>query len=91
MASESVANAIWRKYNVLANEVSMMTVRDRRAIFQLMKSSDCIDVFFPHHGFTFPEFAVWYLITEKKSVAQKSSPRRAKGENGRERVRRQHS
>ena len=54
----------WERYTVLAHAIAGLTVRDRRAIFQLVRrvETPTSDLFFPAYGFTFGEFAVWSML-----------------------------
>ena len=53
----------WERYTVLAHHISCLTVRDRRRIFQIMRShEDWYNVFLPEYGLTISEFATWYTL-----------------------------
>ena len=54
----------WERYVVLSHAITQLPVRHRRHIFQLARAApeDAPDLFFPNHGFTFSEFAVWYTL-----------------------------
>lgn len=64
----------WERYTVLAHAISSLTIRDRRQIFQLARSTNtCFfpDLFFPNYGFTLAEFAVWYTLGDNRRKIRK--------------------
>ena len=64
----------WERYTVLAHVISNLTIKDRRQIFQLARSANTSffpDVFFPNFGFTLAEFAVWYILADKRRRLKK--------------------
>jgi hypothetical protein len=58
----------WERYTVLAHAIAGLSVRDRRAIFQLVRRVEAptSDLFFPEYGFTLGEFAVWSVLGDRK-------------------------
>ena len=67
MDRELLTYPTWERYTVLSNVIGNMNIRDRRQIFQLARKSPISpDLFFPCYGFTFSEFAVWYLLKDTK-------------------------
>jgi len=59
----------WERYTVLSHVISTLSIRERRRIFQLsrgIRDGEHHNTLFPEHGFTFNEFAVWYILTERK-------------------------
>ena len=68
----------WERYTVLSHCIHNLSVRDRRTIFTIAKTGAMTpDVFLPHYGMTFGEFAVWYIIADNRRVAPtKAAPSR---------------
>ena len=68
MEHELITYPTWEKYAVLAHEIGGLSTRDRRQVFQLIRSlrQPCGDVFFPAFGFTLSEFAVWYTLGDSR-------------------------
>ena len=58
----------WERYTVLAHVIDQLPVRERRRIFLSCRTDedDLHTLFFPIHGFTFSEFAVWHTLGERK-------------------------
>lgn len=58
----------WERYTVLAHVVGSLSVRDRRNLFQLIRSEDRPDpdLFFPQYGFSLSEFAVWHILNDRR-------------------------
>lgn len=69
----------WLKYVVLARAVAALEVRDKRALYQLLRQheapDDGHDLFFPRHGFTAGAFCTWTILNETRrpSVAARST------------------
>lgn len=63
----------WEKYLVVSNVISNLSIKNRRQIFQLTRSSvSCTpDLFFPEFGFTLSEFAVWYTLGDYRRKNRK--------------------
>lgn len=58
----------WERYTVLSHVITNLTIRQRRQIFLLSRTSAqsfSPDIFFPQFGFTLSEFAVWYILGDK--------------------------
>lgn len=71
MERELITYPIWKRYTVLSSVVTNLPIRDRRKIFQnIRKYPISSDMFFPNHGFTLSEFAVWHILgdTRRKNV-----------------------
>jgi hypothetical protein len=63
MERQLITYPTWERYTVLAHVISSLTIRDRRKIFQLTRSTSFVpDLFFPNYGFTLAEFAVWNTL-----------------------------
>lgn len=63
----------WERYTVLSHVIGQLSVRERRGIFQMMRQSTTLspDLFFPAHGFTLAEFAVWHVLGDARRKATK--------------------
>lgn len=58
----------WERNSVLAHSIGQLSVRDKRHIFlslRTVSSSEQTRIFFPKHGFTLSEFAVWHVIGQR--------------------------
>ena len=60
----------WERYVVLSHVISTLSIRDRRHIFQCIRThtESVKDIFFPNVGITFSEFAVWHILGESKNI-----------------------
>jgi hypothetical protein len=60
---------VWKRYIYTSKVVSNLSVKQRRDIFNTVRKIADTNVFFPKHGITFSEFAIWYILddTEKKN------------------------
>lgn len=58
----------WERYTVLSSCIANLTIRQRRRIFQLVRSMtiELSNVLLPEFGFTISEFAVWYILGEQR-------------------------
>ena len=57
----------WERCIVMSERISNLTIRERRAIFNIIKDTDpqhVANALLPTFGFTIGEFAVWYVINE---------------------------
>lgn len=56
----------WSKYVVLAKNIDELRVKDKRHIFQIMRTTPGMteDTFLPQYGITTGEFAVWQVLGE---------------------------
>lgn len=62
----------WERYTVLSHSIAQLSIRQRRHIFQLARNSTALtDLFFPHYGFTFAEFAVWYTLADTRRKSKR--------------------
>ena len=53
----------WARYKILSHTIQTLGVRERRDLFMLARTHGADpDAFFPQHGFTLGEFAVWHVI-----------------------------
>lgn len=66
----------WERYTVLSHVITRLSVRDRRAIFQLARAwpGASPDLFFPGYGITLSEFAVWYTLGEPRKGRPRDVP-----------------
>jgi hypothetical protein len=74
MERQLITYPTWERYTVLAHVISSLTIRDRRQIFQLARSTNTYffaDLFFPNYGFTLAEFAVWYTLGDNRRNMRK--------------------
>ena len=62
---ETIYSATFTKYVALAKHVGNMSVRDKRAAFQIMRSAPNANhnTFMPHWCITCGEFAVWQILS----------------------------
>lgn len=59
----------WERYVVLSHVISLLSIKDRRHIFGTIKDmnqNEITDYFFPNHGFTLSEFAVFHFISDNR-------------------------
>lgn len=65
---EFVTYPTWRKYLVLSREIEQLRVRDKRAIFHIMRTTPNLthDTFFPQYGFTTGEFSMWQVLSDQR-------------------------
>ena len=73
--------ATFRKFETMKDVIAQLQVRDKRAIFLLMRTAADelnTDTFFPLQGFTAGEFAVGQVLAEnnRKQVLSPSAPKR---------------
>ena len=55
----------WTKYMVLSKIIENLRVKDKRALFHIMRTVPVTEnSFFPHYGFTAGEFSVWHVLSE---------------------------
>jgi len=67
MERELLTYPTWVRYSVLANNMTNLTIKDRRQIFQSIRKDDArADTFFPKYGFTLSEFAVWHVLGDAR-------------------------
>lgn len=60
---------LWEWQRVVSHVVFTLSMRDRRALFQLARSvegGEMVDLFFPEYGFTLAEFAVYTTLTRRR-------------------------
>lgn len=57
----------WKKYVIMKHVAETMSVKEKRRIFNVMRSDNVTaDDFVPNIGMTMGEFAFWQLIGESK-------------------------
>ena len=68
MDRNSLTMPTWERYTVLSHVIAHLSIRERRRIFQLVRSmeGEWGNVFFPDFGFTLSEFAVWYTLGDRR-------------------------
>ena len=66
----------WERYTVLAHVVGTLSVRERRNLFQLIRShaDPQPDLFFPNYGFSLGEFATWHILNDRRRKGTSLSP-----------------
>jgi len=59
--------AVWKMYVVTGQTVAKLRMRDKRDIFNAMRTVEQIsqNALFPQHGFTAGEFLVWQVLRER--------------------------
>lgn len=63
----------WRKLTILSCAIDDMRMRDKRHIFQLMRSPDIHeDTFLPHKGFTLSVFATFQVLSDSHRRTKRS-------------------
>ena len=68
--------ATFHKFNNMRDAITNLRVRDKRAIFLLMRTASdqlTVDTFFPLQGFTAGEFAVGQVLAENNRKHSSSS------------------
>ena len=62
----SIRYPTWKKNMVLHRTISNLRVRDKRLIFQTMRSHPSInhDTLFTNYGFTAGEFSTWHVLAD---------------------------
>lgn len=68
MERELLTFPAWERYTVLSHHIQNMSIRDKRVVFATVRSlrEPSGDLFFPHFGFTFSEFAVWHVLSDTR-------------------------
>eukprot|EP00965_Chrysotila_dentata_P022979 761578-Pleurochrysis_carterae.AAC.1 len=57
--------SMWAKYIVLSKVIHSLCIRDKRKVFAILRCHEVDEnSFFPLHGFTAGEFAVWNILSE---------------------------
>ena len=65
----------WERYTVLSHIIFMLSVKERRDIFQMSRNiTTDDDLFFPNYGISFSEFAVWYALGDGRRKTKKEKP-----------------
>ena len=69
-ATTTLTTPTWEKYTVMSHVIYNMDSKDRRRIFLNARKAPVPspDLFFPKHGFTLAEFALWYLVGESSET-----------------------
>lgn len=62
----SIRYPTWKKNMVLHRTISNLRVRDKRLIFQTMRSHPSVnhDTLFTRYGFTAGEFSTWHILAD---------------------------
>ena len=61
----------YQKYLVLAESIGDIQIRDKRTIFQLLRSNTDSNAFMPAYGFTSGAFCTWQILNEGKRVRKR--------------------
>lgn len=74
----------WKKYVCMKRYVERMRVKEKRQIFQIIRSHpDCHhDSFLPDFGLTAGEFCIWQVLSENMRKKSLSCKRRTEEEDG---------
>lgn len=69
-----ITAATWRKYCVLDLHVEALRVKDKRFIFQKMRTDPEMDhdTYLPAYGITAGEYAVWQVLCERKKDKERA-------------------
>ena len=71
--TSAVGLPTWRKLVILSCAVDDMRIRDKRKVFQLMRSAKMDeDVFLPHMGVTLSVFATFQVLADSHRRVQRS-------------------
>lgn len=62
----------WKKYRILASTIDAIQIRQKRHIFQLLRSNSNDNAFMPLYGFTSGAFCTWQILGEGKRPRTKS-------------------
>ena len=69
MERDLPTHSTWERYQILAHVVHGLSIRDRRDLFSVTRAmpgdTPYVDVFFPKHGLTLSEFAVWHTLGDR--------------------------
>ena len=65
----------WKKYMILSCFVESLRVKDKRALFHIMRKSENLthDTFFPSYGITAGEFAIWQILSENRKSRKREN------------------
>lgn len=69
MQRDLITYPTWERYTVLSHAIANLSVRDRRSVFMMARmygANASGDLFFPQFGFTLSEFAVWYVLGDRR-------------------------
>lgn len=66
--SDLITYPTWKRYTVLAQHISQLSIRERRNIFLIARSvdADWDNILLPEYGFTLSEFSVWYTLGDRR-------------------------
>jgi hypothetical protein len=74
----------WKKYVCMKKYVERMRVKEKRQIFQIIRSHPCCDhdSFLPDFGLTAGEFCIWQVLSEnmRKKNLSRRRPMEEEGE-----------
>lgn len=71
MERQLITYPTWERYSILSHYIGNLSIRERRHLFQLTRTSENPDILFPQYGFTLSEFAVWYTLGDTRRKARK--------------------
>lgn len=70
---KEVMRLTWSKYLILSKVIDELKVKDRRLIFNIMRTCEVTDAtFFPSYGFTAGEFSIWHILSEPRRGTKRS-------------------
>ncbi|MAT09468.1 MAG: hypothetical protein CMM02_08070 [Rhodopirellula sp.] len=76
--------ASWEKYIVLFQVITNMDVKERRRVFQSVRTNgQSPDIFFPALGFTLAEFSVFYILCSDRRTSRSTRKSVLRKEGGR--------
>ena len=61
----------YKKYLTLAKTINQIQIRQKRNIFQLLRSNKDDTAFMPAYGFTSGTFCMWQILNECKRLRKK--------------------
>lgn len=72
----------WEKYMVLSSTIESLKVKEKRYIFNCLRTNYCTkDSFFPTFGFTTSEFAVWQILGDGRKNRSKKKTKSEEEQN----------
>lgn len=76
----NINRLVYLKNETLCEQIKSLDLRDKRAIFQIMRETTDLNehTLFPLYGFTAGKFAIYHVLTENMRRSAKSSSRTLK-------------
>lgn len=60
----------WRKHLAIARSINDVNIKQKRVIFQLLRTSNNPDAFLPEFGVTAGAFCLWQVLSDTKRNKQ---------------------